>query len=97
MKLVVVSQEVSPSRGTSSLTNASPAGQERTRVPPRQGPYGAGGSEKAGRVIEPRNVSSRGHQDIPQGGFEGKADGVQAPEGRSPGCVLARIEDTTGG
>jgi len=28
--------------------------------------------------------------------MERKADGLQAPEGSSPGCVLARIEDTTG-
>jgi hypothetical protein len=65
-------------------------------VPPRKGPYGAGWSEKAGRVIAPRKVESRGHKAIPQGGFEEKADGVHAPEGSSPGCVLASIEDTTG-
>ena len=39
----------------SHLTHVEPTGQERTRVPPRQGPYEAGGSEKTGRVIEPRN------------------------------------------
>ena len=60
MKLVVVAQEVRTSRCKSSLTKAEPAGQERTRVPPRKGPYEAGGSEKAGRVIEPRNGYSRG-------------------------------------
>src|SRR5712691_11436809 len=39
---------------------ASPAGQERTRVPPRKGPYGAGCSEETGRVMEPRNGYSGG-------------------------------------
>ena len=58
----------------SYLTQASPAGQERTRVPPRQGPYEAGWSKDAGRVMEPRKVSSRGHKDSPQG-VAGKADG----------------------
>jgi hypothetical protein len=29
-------------------------------------------------------------------GIEGKADGLQAPEGSSPGCIMASIEDTTG-
>jgi len=55
MKLVVVTQWVRAPRLKSHLTNASPAGQERTRVPPRKGPYEAGGSEDAGRVMEPRN------------------------------------------
>ena len=65
-------------------------------MPPRKGPYEAGGSEKAGRVMEPRNVYSRGQQDIPQGCSEGKADGLQAPEGSSPGCGMASAQDTTG-
>jgi len=65
-------------------------------VPPRKGPYEAGRSEKAGRVIEPRKVYSRGQEDIPQGGREGKADGLQAPEGSSPGCARASAQDTTG-
>ena len=65
-------------------------------MPPRKGPYEAGGSEKTGRVIEPRNVYSRGQKDIPQGGTEGKADGLQAPEGSNPGRVMASVEDTTG-
>jgi len=86
MQLVVVPQEVSTSGCKSSLMKVQPTGQERTRVPPRQGPYGAGGSEEIGRVIEPRNGESRGE----------KADGVHALAGRSPGCVLARIEDTPG-
>ena len=65
-------------------------------MPPRKGPYEAGGSEKAGRVIEPRNVYSCGQEDIPQGSSEGKADGLQAPEGSSPGCGMASAQDTTG-
>src|SRR6266446_4055794 len=96
MKWVVVTQWVSTRRCKSHLMKASPAGQERTRVPPRKGPYGAGRSEKAGRVIEPRNVYSRGRQDNPQGGGEEKADGLQAPEGSSPGCDKASAQDTTG-
>ncbi len=55
MQLVDVAQEVRTLRCKSYLTNASPAGQERTRVPPRKGPYEAGWSEDAGRVMEPRN------------------------------------------
>ncbi len=54
MKWVVVAQEVRTSRFKASLTHVSPTGQARTRVPPRQGPYEAGGSEQAGRVMEPR-------------------------------------------
>jgi hypothetical protein len=62
----------------------------------QQWAYGTGGSEEAGRVIEPRNAYSRGQEDIPQGGIEGKADGFQWPEGSSPGCGMARAQDTTG-
>src|SRR5206468_10993875 len=57
---------------TSHLTQAEPAGQEQTRVPPRKGPYGAGCSEATGRVMEPRNVESRGQQDISQEVWRGK-------------------------
>ena len=96
MKLVVVAQEVRTSRFKSSLTKVEPTGQERTRVPPRKGPYGAGWSEDAGRVMEPRNGYSCGHKDISHSGTERKADGVHAPEGSSPGRVMASVEDTTG-
>ena len=71
MKWVVVSQWVR-TVCKSHLTNVEPTGQERTRVPPRKGPYEAGWSEKAGRVMEPRNVYSRGQEDIPQAGSRGK-------------------------
>ena len=64
MKLVVVAQEVSTSRCKSSLTKVEPTGQERTRVPPRKGPYEAGWSEQAGRVREPRNGESRGEPTV---------------------------------
>ena len=64
-------------------------------MPPRKGPYEAGCSEETGRVIEPRNGYSRGQEDIPQE-YEGKADGLQAPEGSSPGCDKASTQDTTG-
>ena len=56
MKWVVVAQEGSTLRCKSSLTHVEPTGQERTRVPPRKGPYDAGWSEETGRVIEPRNA-----------------------------------------
>jgi hypothetical protein len=46
--------------------------------------------------MEPRNWSSRGHEEIPQGRSEGKADGWPALEGSSPGRALARVQDTTG-
>ena len=65
-------------------------------MPAQQWEYEAGVSEDAGRVIEPRNVYSRGQQDNPQGGAEEKADGLQAPEGSSPGCDKASAQDTTG-
>src|SRR6266849_6098478 len=73
MKLVVVTQWVRAPRLKSHLTNASPAGQERTRVPPRKGPYEAGGSEDAGRVIEPRNGYSRGQRGYPSSGHRGES------------------------
>ena len=41
-------------------------------MPPRKGPYGAGGSEQAGRVMEPRKVESRGHEESSQGCVRGK-------------------------
>jgi hypothetical protein len=66
-------------------------------VHPRTGLYGAGGSEDAGRVMEPRQESSRGHQASPPGGIAGKADGFQWPEGRSPRRAQASVEATTGG
>ena len=53
-------------------------------MPAQQWAYEAGANEEAGRVMEPRNEYSRGHRDNSQGGNEGKADGVQWPEGSSP-------------
>jgi hypothetical protein len=47
--------------------------------------YEAGGSEEPGRVIEPRTMESRGHEES-LSGIEAKADGVHAPEGRHPVC-----------
>ena len=62
----------------------------------QQWTYEAGGSEEAGRVIEPRKEYSRGQEDIPQDWTEGNADGFQWPEGSSPGGAMARAQDTTG-
>jgi len=85
-----------PSGCKSPLTHVEPTGQERPRVPPRQGPYGAGWGEDAGRVMAPRHASSGGHKDIPQGGMEGKADAIQWPVGSRPGRVMARVQATSG-
>ena len=41
-------------------------------MPAQPWAYEAGGSEEAGRVIEPRNEYSRGQKDIPQGSRGGK-------------------------
>ena len=49
----------------------------------QQWTYGAGGSEEAGRVMEPRNMESRGQEDS-LSGIEAKADGLHAPEGNNP-------------
>jgi hypothetical protein len=64
-------------------------------VPAQQWAYEAGVSEEAGRVMEPRNMYSRGQQDS-RSEIAAKADGLQAPEGSSPGCGMASAQDTTG-
>ena len=64
-------------------------------MPAQQWAYEAGASEEAGRVIEPRNMSSRGQQDS-RSSSAAKADGVQAPEGNIPVCDMASAQDTTG-
>src|SRR5712691_473685 len=58
--------------------------------------YGAGGSEEAGRVREPRHEESRGHTHRSPEGTERNADGFHGPEGRRPECARARGQDTTG-
>jgi hypothetical protein len=65
-------------------------------VPPRKRPYEAGCREETGRVMEPRHWYRRGQQESPHGGREGKADGVQWPEGSSRARVMASVQDTTG-
>ena len=62
----------------------------------QQWTYGAGGSEEAGRVIEPRKEYRCGHKDSPPGRQEGKADGFHQPEGSSPAGVRASSQGTTG-
>ena len=54
-------------------------------MPAQQWAYEAGVSEEVGRVIEPRNMYSRGQKDS-LSGIEVKADGLQAPEGNNPAC-----------
>ena len=97
MKLVVVTQwvrtytvQVPPDQSLASRSGANSTCQ------PSKGRTKLEWSEDAGRVIEPRNVYSRGQEDIPQDGIEGNADGVHAPEGSSPGRGMASAQDTTG-
>ena len=57
----------------------------------------AEGIKGIGRVIEPRNKYSCGQKDNPGNIQEKKkADGVEAPEGSSPGSAMASSRDTTG-
>jgi hypothetical protein len=97
MKLVVVTQWVRALRLKSHLTNASPAGPERTpRANPAMGVRS--GSERGGRAacLSPAMgivVDTR----IPLTAVRrGKADGLHAPEGNRPRRVLASVWDTTG-
>ena len=97
MQLVAVPQWVRTERGTSHLTNASPAGQEGTpRAPPVRGVRS--GKERGSR---PRDGAPQYGESWSTGYAsrwrEGKADGVQWPEGRSPGCAQASVQDTPGG
>jgi hypothetical protein len=63
-------------------------------VPPRQGPYAAGGSEETGRVMEPRNGESRGKPTVASGwkaavlGALGR--GRRTPPGSESGACLQR-------
>ena len=54
-------------------------------MPAQQWAYEAGVREEAGRVIAPRNMESRGHEES-LSGIEAKADGVPAPDGNHPVC-----------
>ena len=55
-------------------------------MPPRKGPYGAGCSEDAGRVIEPRNGYSRGQRGYPSSGHRGESRRC-ARAGRQQSCA----------
>ena len=96
MKVVTVPQWVR-TEGASPL---SPTPRQQVRrnlhVHTQSWAHEAGGSKGAGRVIAPRKEESRGHQENAQGGTERNADGVQWPEGSSPGCGRASTQDTTG-
>jgi hypothetical protein len=94
MKWVVVPQEVRTPGCTSYLMKAEPAGQERPRVPPRQGPYGAGGSEGTGRVMEPRNGERCGEPTV-SSGWQAAVLGAlwrvrRTPPGSESGACLQR-------
>ena len=54
-------------------------------MPAQQWADEAGVSEEAGRVMEPRNVGSRGQKES-LSGLEANADGVHAPAGNTPVC-----------
>ena len=60
-----------------------------------KGVYEARCSERVGRVTEPRKFYSCGPLRITQRELR-KADGLTAPEGKSPGDAMASGEDTTG-
>jgi len=81
---------VSPTQPKSS----QPAGSEPCGSA-RQRESEARGSEEAGRVIEPRNLYSRGQWDN-RSGISGKADAVMQAESSSPEYVKASVQDTTG-
>ena len=85
MKLVDVTQEVSTTQCKSSLTKVSPTGQKQ---PPRAHP--------AMGVRSWRERGCRPRDGAPQCVTWWEADGFQWPEGSSPGCALASMEDTTG-
>jgi hypothetical protein len=97
MKLVAGTQWVRTARGKSHLTNAEPAGQECTpRAPPVRGvrswkERGSRLRDGAPKYGESWSTGSSSRWS------EGKADGVQGPEGRSPGCAKASVQDTPGG
>ena len=84
----------------SYLIKAAPAGQERPRVPPRQGPYGAGGSEKRGRVMEPRNGERRGQPTVfsgrPAAGLGAPGRARRTPPGSESGAWLHQGHAGTG-
>ena len=94
MTLVVVPQSVSASGGKSSLRKASPAGPSCPRVPPRQGPYGAGWSAETGRVREPRQGERRGKPTVARGGkaavLGALGRGRRPPPGSASGAGLQR-------
>src|SRR4030095_6097497 len=79
---------------TSPLTQVEPTGQERTCVPPRKGPYEAGGSEETGRVMEPRNGERCGEPTVSRGwkaGVLGAWGRVRrTPPGSASGAWLQR-------
>ncbi len=96
MKFVVVIQWVRGGNASSPIRSklSRQVGSE-TRVRSREGRYGAGCSEYAGRGIEPRNMYSRGQQDNLRR-IGGKADAFDAAEGSSPDREKANRLDTTG-
>jgi hypothetical protein len=96
MKLVVVTQWVSTDGSSPTWPKPSQQVRSKLHVHTQQWTYGAGGSEEAGRVMEPRNEYSRGHKDISPEYTERKADGFHWPEGSSPERVRASGQDTTG-
>ncbi len=62
----------------------------------QQWEYEAGGTEAPGGVIAPRKRLVLWSTGYPSAEIEGKADGVEKPEGNSPGHAMASVWDTTG-
>lgn len=89
---------VGASRGDSSPTRLTPSPQvgRELHVQAQQWEYEAGGNEATGCVIEPRKRLLWWSTGYPSEEIEGKADGVEKPEGSSPGHVMASVWDTTG-
>ena len=85
MKLAAVTQWMRPRGASPTCLKPSQPGRSKLHVPAQQWACEAGGSEEAGRVMEPRNMYSRGQQDS-LSGIEAKADGLHAPEGSNPVC-----------
>jgi hypothetical protein len=56
MKLVAVTQWVRPRGASPTCLKPSQPGSSKLHVPVQQWACEAGGSEEAGRVIEPRNM-----------------------------------------
>ena len=72
MKLVVVTQWVSTESSSPTWPKPSQQARSALHVHPQQWAYEAGGNEKTGRVMEPRNGDRCGRKAISPGVKRGK-------------------------